>query len=559
MLIPRVKEERILEGTVLFPKTLKVFDPTEDAKRFMDALRIIFPEKTIEAAPKGEALMIREDLPQGSAEEYALCVDRVVTVSAKDHAGAVHAAVTLKQLVTGSGIPRCEIRDRPDSAMRCVMVDAIYAYTAPGDLKKLILRAALAKYSHVNLHLMDTHGLAYRSEVLPEIPREGGPQYTLDELRDIRDYCETLGMVCFGSLDFPNHGTLLLKLFPELGCDCPDGKRSARDWSLCLNNDKVFDMIKKLVVELDSVLPCDFVHLCGDEPSFADLKPPMLNEWSGCRRCRGLGENDSDRFCAFVRRILDEILRPMGKKIMIYNDAIDISRPVDLPREDVLIAFWRIALPGRGPVEGCSMEEFLKAGFEVLNLNYVDCYFDLPYGRNEASLSLWNPKQLAPADSTAHKHLIEEHPEKLSGIPFASGETAKRVLGGEMDLWAYGSGFYADHYEYTLPGAFFLFGDRLWNDAALPMDETTYRALGRAVLGEDSEIFNVFGEALIPVPALIDDGQALTATLKPSLPNSDPERYRDIIRQLERISDSYGPEADAARAYLRLIGEALES
>ncbi|MBQ9543592.1 MAG: family 20 glycosylhydrolase [Clostridia bacterium] len=561
MVLPRVKEEKYLPGYIHFPKKVRVFDPSDGAEKFIEALRIIFPEREFVPSDAGTALIRRETLPAGRSEEYGLSVGEdgdVIIIRSSDHPGAVHAAAVLRQLAESERVPRRGIRDLPDNRVRSVMIDMPGGDVTSDELKAFVLRAALARYSQVHLHLLDAGGLAYLSEVYPQIPHLRGAQYTLAQLKELRDFCETLGLKLVGSLEFPNHAPVLLKVFPELACDCRDGKRSAVDWSVCLNNDAVFKVMKDLILELDSVLPCEYVNIFGDEPAFPDHVPPMMSEWCHCERCSGLGKNDSERYQAFARRVIEEIVRPMGKKLMLDNDTIDVSRPVDLPKEDVVISFWRIALPGRGPVEGCSMEKFLEQGFEVLNINYVDCYFDLPYGMTEESLSLWNPKQLAPPDSTAHKRISEQHPEKLSDIPFAVGEAARRIIGAEMNLWGCGTDLYRNHYSFTLPGGFYLFGDRMWNDAPLPMDENTRRALSKAVLGEESEMFSVFGEALIPVPAVINDGQALVATLPLSLPNEDPAAYRELIPQLERLISAPGLVSLDAKAYLRLIREALK-
>ena len=61
--------------------------------------------------------------------------------------------------------------------------------------------------------------------------------------------------------------------------------------------------------------------------------------------------------------------------MIMFNDQIDISVPVD-PAKRHYYSLLRIAIPGRGPVEGCSLERFLEEGFTVINSYYPETYVD---------------------------------------------------------------------------------------------------------------------------------------------------------------------------------------
>ena len=96
--------------------------------------------------------------------------------------------------------------------------------------------------------------------------------------------------------------------------------------------------------------------------------------------------------------------------MIIFNDAIDISKPVPLSR-DIILQFWRIAGEGRGPNIDCSFEKFLKAGFKVINSYYPETYADTELKTEK--LVKWNPKN----------------------SPECEESLKKNILGGEMCAW----------------------------------------------------------------------------------------------------------------------------
>lgn len=149
---------------------------------------------------------------------------------------------------------------------------------------------------------------------------------------------------------------------------------------MCVSNENTYLYIDLLIRELTEIFPYEYIHMGGDELSFYDMKDSgYWPNWYECDNCRCLAEKEnfrsaSDYYCHFVRRVY-EIVKKHGRKLMIWNDSIDISVAPDLPR-DILIQFWRVALDTRGPHEGCSMQRFLEEGFTVVNSFYEETYAD---------------------------------------------------------------------------------------------------------------------------------------------------------------------------------------
>jgi hypothetical protein len=133
------------------------------------------------------------------------------------------------------------------------------------------------------------------------------------------------------------------------------------------------------------------------------------------------------------------------------------------------------------------MQRFLEEGFTVVNSFYEETYAD-DYMSEEA-LATWTPANRPP---------VEE-------------KYRSQILGGEMCAWGI-----RNHFDYTIPANFFLFGDRLWNDE--PSDVVENREmLTRQLLCEDVEMVNVFeilGGCMMPLDGLRKFCSADNATLE---------------------------------------------
>lgn len=187
--------------------------------------------------------------------------------------------------------------------------------------------------------------------------------------------------------------------------------------------------------------------------------------------------NDTEMFYYFVRRVYNILLK-LGKRVIMWNDNIDISQSPDLPR-DILIHFWRIAATDRGPVEGCSMERFLEEGFEVLNSWYPETYIERDfYDNNDETIKVWSP----------------------ISVPLHDSKYNAQIKGGEPCAWGEYKGL--EHYDWTLPTSIMLFGDRLWNYKPNDDAEEFGIAGTRYQLGihtpEKFNLFEIFGGFMQP-------------------------------------------------------------
>ncbi|HVT78866.1 MAG TPA: family 20 glycosylhydrolase [Acidimicrobiales bacterium] len=151
-----------------------------------------------DAQPSNEPLP-----PQG----YRIVVrDGAATVEAADAAGARYAASTLAQL--GRDVVDGVIEDWPAIAVRGAMLDVSRCRVPALDtVKALLARLASWKINHVELYLEHTFAYAGHDEVWRD-----ASAYTPDELRELDDFADSVGIELTGQQNCLGHMERWLKL-----------------------------------------------------------------------------------------------------------------------------------------------------------------------------------------------------------------------------------------------------------------------------------------------------------------------------------------------------------
>lgn len=364
---------------------LSVFVQGDAAKRAFGALRLLWPDLPFVFCDtfEGASLRLLANEPDEGDEHFCLTADEgAVSLTFGSFLGGRNAVAVFCELLTltdgGYLIPCGVVEDTQPYRWRGLMLDVARTYVPVPLIRDRILEMAACRLTHLHLHLLDAEGYALRSAAYPRLrPREGQATYSDEEMRDLISFADALGIVVVPELDVPGHGDMLTETYPEL-TQCL-GDHPSR-WTLCLGNEGLYPMLTALIREVCAIFPSPVFHLGTDEWQMRDTGRDTYPSWDACPRCRALADavgakDETELFYAFVRR-MHAVLAAEGKRMMMWNDNIDISRSPDLPR-DILIHFWRIAAEGRGPREGCTMQRFLDEGFEVVNSYYPETYIDL--------------------------------------------------------------------------------------------------------------------------------------------------------------------------------------
>lgn len=491
MIIPRVKSEKRLGFAHKLPKILSVFTCDAPAEKAFEVLKIFLPTVVfVKATTKNDAHIVFECRPSVTTapEKYVIHAEALpIVVHYRAFLGARNATASLAQLLTktddGYTIDATVIDDEPDSEIRMMMLDPVRTLIPVNQLKDTLIRLALAKYNLVHLHLSDTQGLAFRSDYFPQIPGPHGLQYSKAELRALIEFGEQLGLEFMPEVEFPGHGRQVTEALPELKCTTINGEPG--NWAMCAGAEATYAYLETIYTELAELFPHSrFIHVGTDEIAMYDIKTEdVFPNWDDCAVCKAMcaregidNHNLIEIFYYMLRRVY-RIVSKLGKRMVMWNDYIDISKSPALPR-DILIHFWRIAGEDRGPREGCTMQRFLEEGFECLNSYYPETYICRDYyPNNDDTVRVWTPKSLPIPDCP----LLLGQP---SSAPVTDPQFASQILGGGPCAWGEKTGL--SHYMWSLPSAILLYGDRLWNFRICDDPDAFGKSATRWALGIDA-------------------------------------------------------------------------
>lgn len=478
MIIPRVKKETI--GARRIPLGEKIIVSGDEAGFVANFLSEFYPS----GEGKGKITLVRDE--NLKSEAYTISAGGDVIVRFSDRLGARNAAATLVQLLEndekGFFLPVCEIEDAPDCGFRSVLIDLARGIPDKERLKEDIRRLALFKCNYVHLHLMDAAGTCYVSSVLAFNGQiNGTDRCDKSYLKEINDYCEDLGIEVIPELEIPSHASGLWQLDSEIRCitDLPDPSPAC----VCAGNEHTYTVFSRLVDEVCEIFKGKYFHVGGDEIMFDDF--PDWNyhcHYDVCKTCRDRAGKEGfeptiQNLYYYAMRCMHDILAAKGKTMIMWNDEIDVSRPVPLPK-DIIVQYWTIAAPGRGPWEGCSYEKLVSSGFRVINSSVKYEYIDKPeyFNPERAGGFVWN-----------------KNPDP--------GENSENVIGAETCAWEYGNPKNT-HYLTSFTFATALMLDREWNVELAAYGDEYRRALTRAMFGaqtpENYDVTELFGSVAPP-------------------------------------------------------------
>lgn len=467
MIIPRVKKETVLEGR--FEKKLSFAGDVQDASFACLFLQMLLPKADLDQMADPSVFLEKKEMEHPEGYELKVTQEKVC-ISYQTSLGLRNAVATLAQLYHAGTIGCTQIWDAPDEKMtkiRSGMLDLARGFVEIPALKEDLLQMAALKYNFVHFHLMDSVHYVIDSKVIP-VPAEE-KVYTMEEMKDIVDYCTFLGLEIIPEFEIPAHARNMIRLMPQLACtNAPD------DWVVCVGKETTFEIYEKIIEELCELFPGRYLHMGGDELYFHDLTPPRFCGWLTCPDCQrrmkkeGL-TTEAKLFYYMVRRLNDKV-RSLGKTMILWSDQLDVTKPVDLPR-NIVMEFWRIAGEGRGPHEGCTFQKQLDLGFEIFNAQYQYTYTESNEYMQAEPLRTWTP------DTEFGTEV------RLKG----------NLVGGECCSWELGNPKYA-YYGKMLAPCLALFADRMWNPGSVTAYDETYRtAMARAEMGDLTEDLDLYG------------------------------------------------------------------
>lgn len=196
-------------------------------------LQDFFKDNGIEQNEKGlKVKLIKEDVPEIDNDEgYKLEIDSIVLLSAKTKKGIFYGIQTLKQIFREKrkqGIfPQLKVTDWPAFKIRGFMHDTGRNFQSVAQLKEQIDVLSNYKMNVFHWHLTDNPGWRLESKRYPELQsnkatsRHKGKFYTLEDFKEILDYCKDRNITVIPEFDIPGHTAAFRRAFDLKSMDNP--------------------------------------------------------------------------------------------------------------------------------------------------------------------------------------------------------------------------------------------------------------------------------------------------------------------------------------------------
>ncbi len=398
---------------------------------------------------RGKAIILALSIQQKTSAipgGYELEVsERSVRIQAPTPTGLFYGVQTFLQMLPSElasatraqaswSVPCVEIADYPRFAWRGLMLDVSRHFFSKAFVLRYLDQMAKYKMNVFHWHLTDNNGWRIEIRSLPrltevgawrvprlgrwgevEAPRKGeaateGGYYTQEDIREVIAYARERFITVVPEIEMPGHSMAALAAYPELSCTGgpiyvdPGGAFSEKDvtHNLCPGNDKTFEYVDRVLSEVASLFPSQYVHIGGDEC--------FKGFWKNCAKCRRRMEeeglrNEEELQSYFVRRV-ERILASKGKSMVGWDEILEGGLA-----PNATVMSWR------------GMQGGIAAA--KMNHNVIMAPTDfvyLDYAQGDHSL-----------ESGSFGQLLLNTCYRFEPVP--DGVDPKRILGGQGNLW----------------------------------------------------------------------------------------------------------------------------
>ena len=220
-----------------------------------------------------------EEARLNGAEAYRLSVsNKRIKIEAVTEQGVYWAMQTLRQLERKKGkrssVAGCEIVDWPAFRIRGFMQDVGRSYISMEELKREIEILSRFKINVFHWHLTENQAWRLESKIFPMLNdsvntiRMPGKYYTLEEARDLVDFCKKHLVLLIPEIDMPGHSAAFVRAFRH-DMQSPEGMK----------------ILKLLLDEVCETFDVPYLHIGTDEVEFTN--PHFVPEMVAYVRSKG--------------------------------------------------------------------------------------------------------------------------------------------------------------------------------------------------------------------------------------------------------------------------------
>ena len=218
-------------------------------------------------------------VPINQEEAYRMTVNKQkIEIEAVTERGVYWAMQTLAQLADKSKkrtrFHGCEILDWPAFRIRGFMQDVGRSYLPLEELKREIAILSKFKINVFHWHLTENQAWRLQSKIFPmlndstNMTRFPGSYYTLDEAKELVDFCKAHQVLLIPEIDMPGHSAAFVRTFRH-EMQSPEGMK----------------ILKLLLDEICDTFDVPYIHIGTDEVEFTN--PQFVPEMVAYVRSKG--------------------------------------------------------------------------------------------------------------------------------------------------------------------------------------------------------------------------------------------------------------------------------
>ena len=348
--------------------------------------------------PTSNAIVLKqvEELPGvNNAEGYVLTsTKKGVDIQAKTGAGLFYGVQTLLQMASEANkVAFGTIIDEPRFEYRGMMLDVSRHFFGLDFVKKQIDAMAYYKLNRLHLHLTDAAGWRIEIKKYPRLTNfaawrtgkdwkewwngdrkyveegsegaEGG-YFTQDQCREIVEYAKKHYITVIPEIEMPSHSEEVLTAYPELSCTHVPYKQA----DFCVGNEKTFEFLENVLLEVMEIFPSEYIHVGGDEAS--------KKSWETCPLCQARmkkeGMKEIDELQSYLIKRMEKFLNEHGRNLLGWDEILEGGLA-----PNATVMSWRGVEGGLKAIEGGHRAIMSPGGY-----CYFDSYQDAPHTQPEA-------------------------------------------------------------------------------------------------------------------------------------------------------------------------------
>ena len=367
-----------------------------------------------------------------SDEGYVLIgMSKGVEIHAKTGAGLFYGVQTLLQMTREANkVALGRIVDEPRFEYRGMMLDVSRHFFGLDFVKKQIDAMAYYKLNRLHIHLTDAAGWRIEIKKYPRLTNfaawrsgktwkewwngdrkyvdegsegaEGG-YFTQDQCREIVEYAKKHYITVIPEIEMPSHSEEVLTAYPELSCTHVPYKQA----DFCVGNEKTFEFLENVLLEVMEIFPSEYIHVGGDEAS--------KQSWKTCPLCQARmkkeGMKEIDELQSYLIKRMEKFLNKHGRNLLGWDEILEGGLA-----PNATVMSWRGVEGGLKAIEGGHRAIMTPGGY-----CYFDSYQDAPHTQPEAIGGYLPLKKVYSYDPI---------PETFTQ------EQAKLMYGVQANLWA---------------------------------------------------------------------------------------------------------------------------